>query len=123
MSSGIKPPGEVVAAMVEEVLPSVVQVRSRRGRGAGAGFLWSPGGSVITNHHVVAGSRSIEVILADDRFFEAEVVESSRGLDLAMLRLREVPEDLSPLRIGDSDSLRVGSWSSPSGIRGAGAGR
>ena len=94
--------------MVEDVLPGVMQVRSRRGRGAGAGFLWSPGGSVMTNHHVVAGSRKIEVVLADDRFFEAEVVRSSRRLDLAMLRLRNAPGDLGTLRVGDSDALRIG---------------
>ncbi len=108
MSLGIEPPGEAVAAMVESILPGVVQVRSRRRRGAGAGFLWSPDGSVMTNHHVVAGSTKIEMVLADDRSFSAEVLGSSRRLDLAMLRLRGVPEDLSPLKIGDSDALRVG---------------
>ncbi len=110
MSSEIKPPGEAVAAMVAGVLPGVVQVRrgmrSRRGRGTGAGFLWSPDGSVITNHHVVTGSRRTEVVLADDRSFGAEVVRSSRRLDLAMVRLRGAPGDLSTPRIGDSDSLR-----------------
>lgn len=108
MSSGIKPSGEAVAAMVEDVLPGVVQVRSRRGRGAGAGFFWSPDGSVMTNHHVVAGSRRIEVVLADDRSLGAEVVRSSRRLDLAMLRLRNAPGDLGTLRVGDSDALRIG---------------
>ncbi len=127
MSSGIKPPGEAVAAMVAGVLPGVVQVRrgmrSRRGRGTGAGFLWSPDGSVITNHHVVTGSRRTEVVLADDRSFGAEVVRSSRRLDLAMVRLRGAPGDLSTPRIGDSDSLRVGelvfAFGHPWGRRGA----
>lgn len=62
----------------------------------------------MTNRHVVAGSRRIEVALADDRCFRAEVVGSSRRLDLAMLRLRGAPGDLPTPRIGDSDSLRVG---------------
>lgn len=62
----------------------------------------------MTNHHVVAGAGKIEVVLADDLSLGAEVVGSSRRLDLAMLRLREVPEDLSPLRVGDSDALRIG---------------
>jgi serine protease Do len=102
--------------MLEGVLPGVVQVRrggsTRRGRrsGAGAGFLWSPDGSVMTNHHVVAGSgEKIEVILTDDRSFGAEVVGSSRRLDLAMLRLRNAPvESLSIPPVGDSNALRVG---------------
>jgi len=107
--------GAEAAAMIEAVLPGVVQVRRgtrRRGprRGAGAGFLWSPDGSVMTNHHVVAGSDGkVEVVLTDDRSFDAEVVGSSRRLDLAMLRLRGAPaEDLPTPPVGDSDALRVG---------------
>ena len=105
------------ADMIEGVLPGVVQVRSsgrgpQRGRrsGAGAGFLWSPDGLVMTNNHVVAGSRGrIEVVLTDDRSFVAEIVGSSRRLDLAMLRLRDAPgEDLPTPPVGDSDALRVG---------------
>ena len=107
--------GAEAAAMIEAVLPSVVQIRrgnlyrGQRG-GAGAGFVWSPNGSAITNHHVVAGSGGkVEVVLTDDRSFDAEVIGSSRRLDLAMLRLRGVPaEDLSTPPVGDSDALRVG---------------
>lgn len=114
--------GAGAAAMIEAVLPGVVQVRSRarsvRNRrrgpgprgGAGAGFLWSPDGSVMTNHHVVAGSGGeVEVVLTDDRSFDAEVVGSSRRLDLAMLRLRDAPVEAPPTPpVGDSDALRVG---------------
>src|SRR5918998_2026579 len=123
--------GAEAAAMIEGVLLGVVQVRRggsmRRGhrRGSGAGFLWSPDRSVMTNHHVIAGSgEKAEVILTDDRSFGAEVVGSSRRLDLAMLRLRDAPaEDLPTLPIGDSDSLRVGELvfavGNPWGRRGA----
>ncbi len=107
--------GAEAAVMIEAVLPGVAQVRRgtrRRGPrgGVGAGFLWSPDGSVMTNHHVVAGSGGkVEVVLTDDRSFDAEVVGSSRKLDLAMLRLRGAPaEDLSTPPVGDSDALRVG---------------
>ena len=112
--------GAGAAAMIQGVLPGVVQVRgwARSGRnprrgprgGAGAGFLWSPDGFVMTNHHVVAGSGGkVEVVLADERSFDAEVVGSSRRLDLAMLRLRDAPAgDLTTPPVGDSDSLRVG---------------
>ena len=47
--------GVEAAAMIEAVLPGVVQVRRgthRRGPrgGAGAGFIWCSDGSVMTNH-------------------------------------------------------------------------
>jgi serine protease Do len=64
----------------------------------------------MTNHHVVAGSGGkVVVVLTDDRSFGAEVVGDSRRLDLAMLRLRDVPvEGLAIPPVGDSDALRVG---------------
>src|SRR5215204_2140868 len=101
--------GALAAAMIEGLLPGVVQVQSSRGSGAGAGFVWSSEDSVMTNHHVVAGSGRVRVVLADDRSFGAEVVGQSRRLDLAMLRLRDAPaEDLPTPPVGDSDALRVG---------------
>ena len=107
--------GAEAPAMIEAVLPGVVQVRRgtpRRGPrgGAGAGFIWSPDGFVMTNHHVVAGSEGkVEVVLTDDRFFDAEVIGNSRRLDLAMLRVLGAPaEDLPTPPVGDSDALRVG---------------
>ena len=64
----------------------------------------------MTNHHVVASSRErVEVVLTDDRSFDAEVVGSNRRLDLAMLRLHNVPQENLPApQVGDSDALRVG---------------
>jgi serine protease Do len=64
----------------------------------------------MTNHHVVAGSEGkVEVVLTDNRFFDAEVIGNSRRLDLAMLRLLGAPaEDLPTPPVGDSDALRVG---------------
>jgi serine protease Do len=102
-------------AVIKGVLPGVVQVRrggsARHGRrGVGAGFLWSPDGFVMTNHHVVAGSGGkVVVVLTDDRSFGAEVVGDSQRLDLAMLRLRDAPvEGLAIPPVGDSNALRVG---------------
>jgi serine protease Do len=48
------------------------------------------------------------VTLPDGRSFDADVAERSRSLDLALLRLREVPGDLPTIPVGDSDALRVG---------------
>ncbi len=97
------------AALVEEVRRSVVEVRSG-GRGSGAGVIWPGEGLVLTNNHVVAWGRrgGMRVILPDGRALEAEVVKRSRGLDLALLRLRGETGGLSAAPVGDSDALRVG---------------
>ena len=101
-----------VADMVEEARRGVVEVRSG-GRGSGAGVIWPGEGLVLTNNHVVAwGSRrrrgGVRVTLQDGRALEAEVVKRSRGLDLALLRLRGDTGGLPRVPVGDSDALRVG---------------
>jgi serine protease Do len=101
---------EAGTRMVEAAQRSVVQVRSG-GRGAGAGVIWDSVGLVLTNDHVVrAGHRSsnVRVTLQDSRSFDADLVRHSRGLDLALLRLRDVPDGLPTIPVGDSDALRVG---------------
>jgi serine protease Do len=106
-------PSAISAASAEVIgraHESVVQVRSR-GRGAGAGVIWSAEGLVLTNHHVVAGGRRgsrAQVVLHDGRTFDAEVVKRGRELDLALLRIKEAPRDLPAAPVGDSGALRVG---------------
>ena len=65
-------------------------------------------GIVLTNHHVVAGARLIEVSLPDRRRFEAELIGSGPATDIAVLRIRG--SDLPELRLGDSDRLQVGDY-------------
>jgi serine protease Do len=98
------------AALVEEARRAVVEVRSG-GRGSGAGVIWPGEGLVLTNNHVVAWGRrrgGVRAVLHDGRTLEAEVVRRSRGLDLALLRLRGENGGLSAVPVGDSDALRVG---------------
>jgi serine protease Do len=99
------------AEMVEEARRAVVEVRSG-GRGSGAGVIWPGEGLVLTNNHVVAWGRrrrgGVRVVLHDGRTLEAEVVRRSRGLDLALLRLRGENGGLPAVLVGDSDALRVG---------------
>jgi serine protease Do len=96
--------------MIRRAHESVVQVRSW-GRGVGAGVVWDEDGLVLTNHHVVAGGRRgarVQVVLHDDRAFDAEVVKRGRELDLALVRITDGPGDLPTAPVGDSDKLRVG---------------
>ncbi len=75
------------------------------GRGAGSGVIWSTDGTVITNAHVVLGSR-IHVQLWDGREFDAKVASRDTGRDLAQLRLDAT--GLPAAVAADSSQLRPG---------------
>ncbi len=125
-----------VAPVLKEVTPAVVNisVRGRRMRqnpllddpvfrrffnapgrrsvpvqGIGSGIIIDGDeGLVVTNHHVVNGAEEIVVTLRDRREFEATLVGSDPGTDVALLRIDA--QDLVELLPGDSDSLEVGDF-------------
>src|SRR5262249_37071853 len=80
------------------------------GRGQGSGFVFTPDGFVLTNHHVIDRAKQIEVSLPDGRTFDAERVGADAHTDLAVLRIAIAPGG-APLPwagFGDSRSVRVG---------------
>ena len=98
-----------VASAVEAVAPAVAHVRVERGGGAegsGSGFLITPDGYLVTNSHVIAGARALEVTLADGRIATAQVVGDDPDSDIAVLQV--AANDLAWSRFGDSSTLRVG---------------
>ena len=80
----------------------------KRQLGQGSGFLISPDGYILTNNHVVGDADSVSVQLLDGREFQAEIVGTDSGSDLAVIKVDE--SDLPFLRLGDSDKLEVGDW-------------
>ena len=81
---------------------------SIRGRGMGSGFIISPDGYVLTNHHVVADAGEVKVKLGDRREFTAKVVGSDQQYDVALLKIDA--KNLPTVRVGDSNSLKPGQW-------------
>ncbi|HEX2272302.1 MAG TPA: trypsin-like peptidase domain-containing protein [Acidimicrobiales bacterium] len=75
--------------------------------GAGTGMILTPDGDVLTNAHVVAGARTIQVKLDDGRTFDAAVVGSDNTADIALLRLQDA-SGLPIVEVGRSADLRVG---------------
>lgn len=65
-------------------------------------------GYVLTNHHVVDNADEISVTLQDRRRFDAELVGSDEGTDIALLKIEA--SDLVALEMGDSTSLNVGDF-------------
>ena len=67
-------------------------------------------GLVVTNHHVVHGADTIVVTLSDRREFNATLVGSDAGTDVALLRVTADEAGFAELPIGDSSSLSAGDY-------------
>lgn len=86
--------------------------RGPRPRGGGvsmgSGFIISPDGYVLTNHHVVDGADEVKVKFSDGRSLDAKVVGSDQQYDVALLKLDA--NNLPSIRLGDSKALKSGQW-------------
>ena len=94
--------------------PSLALLLQRLGRGnlaqpthsLGSGVIVSHEGHVLTNHHVIANTDSIQVQLTDGREVPAQLIGSDKDLDIAVLKISA--DKLEPLPFGDSDAVRPG---------------
>jgi len=73
---------------------------------SGSGFIISPDGYILTNHHVIENANEITVSLYDGTAYEAELIGYDESLDTAVLKVEA--EDLPPVILGDSGNLNVG---------------
>jgi len=107
--------------LIARVKPAVVLVQVKHvlgGEGHGSGFLYDPSGFILTNQHVVAGAKSISVVLSDGRTLPATVVDYIRRIDYACPPRVETWIDAAVLKVegaglptiplGDSATLRQG---------------
>ncbi len=126
---------EALGLIYEELLPSVVHIRVVRQldtgeagqplpsvpdlplpdfpdeffhRGEGSGFVWDEEGHIVTNNHVVDGADRVAVIFSDGTELRAEVIGTDPDSDLAVLELSDPKSGAAPVKLGDSDTLRVG---------------
>jgi len=76
-------------------------------KGIGSGFIINEDGEILTNNHVVSGSRNITVTLSDQSHYPATVVGLDRRSDLAILRIK-ANRKLPFVRLCNSDNLVVG---------------
>lgn len=74
----------------------------------GSGFVISPDGYVLTNHHLVKDADEIVVKLSDRRELIAKVIGTDARTDVAVLKVEA--KDLPAVTIGEPNKLQVGEW-------------
>ena len=104
------PEGEAhsLQAIYQENIASIVSIRGYLdgAMNLGTGVILSADGYVITNSHVIEGSGRVEVVLQDERVFDALLVGRDTPSDLAVLKID--CDGLTPAQFGDSSLLAVG---------------
>jgi len=117
----------VVADIAEQSSPAVVSIittyetqesphmffsspSKKEFQSQGSGFFFNDSGSILTNSHVVASAKTIEVILKDQKEpISATLVGIDTDLDVAVLKVN-LPNKNPYLKLGDSDKARIGEW-------------
>src|SRR3954468_701270 len=74
--------------------------------GQGSGFIIDKEGHILTNYHVIADARQVEITLHNRKKYRAKIVGTDRSHDLAIVQI-DAPS-LSPAVLGDSRNLQVG---------------
>lgn len=77
--------------------------------GAGSGFVYSEDGHIVTNHHVVSGLSSAEVVFSNGERHRGQVVGTDLDSDLAVIKVDELPSGIHPLPLAATD-VKVGQF-------------
>ncbi|HVV13836.1 S1C family serine protease [Amycolatopsis sp.] len=106
-------PAGSVESVAQKVLPSVVElvVSGSQEQGEGSGFVISSDGYIVTNNHVVqvaANGGSIQAVFQDGTKETATIVGRDPTTDIAVVKVQGA-EKLSPVSLGNSDNMPVGS--------------
>jgi len=89
-------------------LPDGDDEREMRSTSLGSGIVISKDGYIITNNHVVEKGENIKVKFSDNEEYEAEIVGTDPKTDVALIKVNA--RNLVPIKMGNSDRIRVGEW-------------
>ena len=104
-------------SVYKKALPSVVNITSTAvtfdffygpvpEEGQGSGFVIDKEGHILTNYHVVANARKLEVTLPNRKSYPAKLIGTDPSHDLAVVQIKA--PGLVPAVLGDSKSVVVG---------------
>jgi S1-C subfamily serine protease len=97
-----------VVGAAERVGPAVahLEVQFPKRSGNGSGFAFTPDGLLLTNSHVVHGSRRIQATFVDGMSRDADLIGDDPHTDTAVLRIGA--SNLPAVTLGSSRAVRVG---------------
>lgn len=101
---------QTIITTIQADQPSVVEVKSSsaRGGGIGTGEFLTADGYIVTNDHVVSGSTSFNVVLADGTTHSAQLVGEDAQDDLAVLKTDIT--NAKPITVADSGQAQIGQF-------------
>lgn len=111
------PPASPAAKAYEAVSPSVVRVLGTAEeredgkaaeKGIGTGVVVVDTGIILTNLHVVADAKRIQVTFADGLESEASIVSVQPENDLAVIKSHKIPDDLMSATLRSTADLKLG---------------
>ncbi len=126
-TSGQTPGESDLTALFKKVENSVVQITSKvsnvdnsiiingnplesQSTRLGSGFVYDKEGRIITNNHVVEGSKTVNVTFVDGNTYSAKVVGTDPDNDIAVIQIVDnfSDETITPIEFGDATGLQVG---------------
>ena len=113
----LDPEEQVNVSVYKKGVPSVVNIKSRSvsfnffygvvpEEGQGSGFILDKDGHILTNFHVIANARQVEVTLHNRKTYKADLIGVDRAHDLAVIQIHG--GGFTPATLGDSRGLQVG---------------
>lgn len=76
--------------------------------GYGSGVYIDERGYIVTNYHIIEGASHVEIVLLDGTRLQAVDYFADSSTDIAVIQLPGPLEDVQPVPMGDSDTLRIG---------------
>jgi len=76
----------------------------------GSGFVISKNGLILTNNHVISKATSIKVKLDNGKEYKAKIVGRDPKTDLGLVKVKPDKYFPKPVKLGNSDAIRVGDW-------------
>ncbi len=87
---------------------NLVPPTSQTTQSLGSGFVIDRAGHIVTNYHVIAGAKKVQVSFSSQDQLSAQVVGSDKSTDIAVLKIDTHSRALNPLPLGESDDVKVG---------------